>query len=301
MTAPRRLRVRHTTEYRYDSPVDRSTHQGRLRPVHHQRQSVQDHVLRVETSSGPVEVFDFEDAFGNAAFRFRVDEPYTRLTVSAESTVVLNDYDPFDLPLSDKRPVLPLNWMPRQRMALSHYLQSLELPDTQLQALFEYARSFARDNDDDLLETLFAINLELFRNYEYLPGTTTNETTPFETYTSRSGVCQDFAGLFITLARLLQLPARYLCGYVYTGNKSDQGASPSSRAPSDATHAWVQLYVPEVGWIVFDPTNGVLPRLDHVRVAVGRNWRDAAPLTVTLFGDGSTETLDVSVTVEIVD
>ena len=107
---------------------------------------------------------------------------------------------------------------------------------------------------------------------------TTLGTTAFEVWRTRRGVCQDFANLFITVARLLGLPARYVCGYVYTGNHAE------ARAQSDASHAWVQLYLPRIGWKGFDPTNGVLPHVDHVRVGYGRNWRDTAPTSGTLFG-----------------
>jgi len=75
---------------------------------------------------------------------------------------------------------------------------------------------------------------------------------------NKRGVCQDFANLMICMARLLNIPARYVCGYIYTGNTGE------AIAQSDASHAWVQLYLPNIGWKGFDPTNGVLPATDHV-------------------------------------
>jgi hypothetical protein len=77
------------------------------------------------------------------------------------------------------------------------------------------------------------------------------------------------------VARLLGVPARYVCGYIYTGNTG------TTRASSDETHAWIELYIPHIGWKGFDPTNGVLPQTDHVRVAVGRHYRDATPTAGT--------------------
>ena len=127
------------------------------------------------------------------------------------------------------------------------------------------------------METLFDVNLTLFREYQYVSGSTSLETTPYQVFTSKKGVCQDFANVFITLARLLGIPARYVCGYLYTGNTGE------SRTRSDASHAWVQLYIPNVGWKAFDPTNGILPRTDHVRVAYGRSYRDTAPTAGTLY------------------
>ena len=102
-------------------------------------------------------------------------------------------------------------------------------------------------------------------------------------FTSKKGVCQDFANLFICMARLLGIPARYVCGYVYTGN-------------TGASHAWLQLYIPEVGWRGFDPTNGVLASTNHIRVAYGRHYRDATPTSGTLYSSArETMTVDVQV------
>jgi transglutaminase-like putative cysteine protease len=180
--------------------------------------------------------------------------------------------------------------MPWERTMLAPYLTPLELPDTQLQELYDYAMSFVTTNNGDLMETLFAINLRLFREYEYVPGSTTLKTTPYEVMVNRKGVCQDFATLFTCLAQLLGIPARYVCGYIYTGNAGE------TRAGSDATHAWVQLYIPNIGWKGFDPTNGVLPQTDHVRVAYGRHYRDVTPTSGTIFGTArETMTIDVEV------
>ena len=297
----RALRVRHVTRYRYDADVERSVHAAHLRPVHDRRQTLLEFDLKIEVDPPrDVERVGYEDCFGNEMHRFEVAGPYRTLAVIAESRVVLHDRDPFAFKLLPDRPTVPLNWLPRERLAMSPYLLSQELPDTQLEELFEYAMGFVRDNDGDLMEALFALNLTLFKQYEYVSGSTSNATTPYEVFSSKRGVCQDFAGLFIVLARLIGVPARYVCGYLYTGNadKPDAKGQPgASRAPSDATHAWVQVYLPNVGWKGFDPTNGVLPRLDHVRLAVGRFWRDTSPVNGTLYGDRVKETLEATVEV----
>jgi transglutaminase-like putative cysteine protease len=152
--------------------------------------------------------------------------------------------------------------------------------------------SFVERNDSDLLDTLLDINRAIFRDYEYVPGATTVNTGPFEVYGNRRGVCQDFTNLFICLARLLNVPARYVCGYIYTGPKAE------NTAQSEASHAWVELYLPEVGWKGFDPTNGVLTQTDHVRVAVGRSYVDATPTSGTIYVGGGAETLIAEVRVE---
>jgi len=167
-----------------------------------------------------------------------------------------------------------------------------ELPDSQLVELHDYAMSFVERNSFDLIDSLLDMNQSIYRDYAYVQGTTTVHTTPFEVYTTREGVCQDFTNLFICLARLLGIPARYVCGYLYTGPKHE------NRAMAEATHAWTQVYLPELGWKGFDPTNGVLCQTDHVRVAVGRNYTDATPTSGTIFAGGGAETLTVAVTVE---
>jgi transglutaminase-like putative cysteine protease len=148
-------------------------------------------------------------------------------------------------------------------------------------------------SDYDLVATLLDMNRSIYKEYKYSQGTTTNATTAFDVYVNRRGVCQDFTNLFICLARLLGVPARYTCGYVYTGPKAE------NQAQSEASHAWVQLYLPELGWKGFDPTNGILTQAEHVRVAVGRNYRDATPTSGTIYIGGGAETLYAEVQVDL--
>jgi transglutaminase-like putative cysteine protease len=286
----RRLHVRHKTTYQYDQPIERSVHNLHLRPMDDGKQTVLFYRLKVTPEVQPVE---YEDVFGNWATRFTVDHPYTELIIEAESLVEVLDVDPFAFArLPIRPPSFPLVWMPWERTMLAPYLTPEELPDTQLREIYDYAMGFVDRNGGDLMETLFAINLSLYHDFRYVPGSTCVTTSPYRVLHSRQGVCQDFANLFICMARLLGIPARYVCGYVYTGNAG------LARAASDASHAWAQLYIPSIGWKGFDPTNGVLPQLDHVRVAYGRHFRDATPTAGTLYGAaaaGETMTVDVEV------
>jgi transglutaminase-like putative cysteine protease len=288
----RRLRVRHTTKYSYDRPIARSLHRLHLRPIDDWKQTVVAYQLK---TSPRVQEVEYEDVFGNWTTRFEINKPYKTLTITAESLVEVQDVDPFafaKLPI--RPPSFPLVWMPWERTMLQPYLSPDELPETELRELYDYAMGFVKRNKGDLMETLFAINLALFREYQYVPGCTTLETTAYDVMCQRRGVCQDFSNLFITLARLLGIPARYVCGYLFTGNGARQG----SRASSDASHAWVQLYIPNIGWKGFDPTNGTLPVTDHVRVAYGRHYLDATPTAGTLYTPAQ-ETL--STEVEVID
>ncbi len=281
-----RFSVVHRTVYRYQNPVERSTHMLRLRPMHDELQAVIGHELHLSVDG---KRRGYEDVFGNRVTRVHLETPYTELAIEARSTVELYDRDPLHFRAPRERSTIPLVWMPWQQQVLQPFLLPQELPESQLVELTEYAMSFVKRNDYDLLDTLLDMNSSIFREYEYRQGSTTVYTTPFDVYANRRGVCQDFTNLFICMARLLGVPARYTCGYIYTGAQN-----PNQRQ-AEASHAWVQLYLPEVGWRGFDPTNGILTQTSHVRVAVGRGYGDATPTSGTIFVGGGPETLEVDV------
>ncbi|HVI92458.1 MAG TPA: class II glutamine amidotransferase [Anaeromyxobacter sp.] len=285
----RRYDVRHRTVYRYTRPVDRSMHLFRLTPVHDRLQSVLSHSISVSVDGA---WRDYEDVFGNVVRRLLIDSPYSELAIEARSRVELLDTDPLSYRPLRARTTFPLVFMPWHQEVLRPFLLPPELPESQLTELAEYAMSFVDRNDSDLLDTLLDMNHSIFRDYEYVPGATTVQTDAFEVYARRRGVCQDFTNLFICLARLLGVPARYVCGYIRTQRAADA-------RQADASHAWVQVYLPEVGWKGFDPTNGLLTQTEHVRVAVGRHSLDATPTSGVIYVGGGGETLDVSV--EVVD
>ncbi|WP_261343642.1 transglutaminase family protein [Anatilimnocola aggregata] len=279
----RRLKVLHRNLFQYDRSVERSVHRMHLKPFSDAKQRVLSHQLTCQPTAP---VIAYEDVFGNSTIRTEILGPYQELTITAESVVELVDDDPFAFANLPIRPAFPVSWMPWELTMLSPYLTSAELPETQLRELYDYAMAFVERNSRDLMETLFAINLTLFREYKYVPGSTALQTTAYDVFTARQGVCQDFANLFICLARLLGIPARYVCGYVYCPQLDS--------LQSAASHAWVELYIPNVGWKGFDPTNGILPNLDHIRVAVGRHYLDTAPLAGTLYSPAA-ETMSVHV------
>jgi transglutaminase-like putative cysteine protease/predicted glutamine amidotransferase len=284
----RKLQIVHRTAYRYEKPVERSTHLLRLVPAHDRLQAL--HASSIQMSVDGKQR-DYEDVFGNYVRRVAIETPFTELVIEARSEVNLLDTEPFLFRPLRARSAIPLVWMPWQRQVLAPYLLPPELYESELEELAQYAMSFAERNDYDLVDTLLDLNQTIFREYEYRQGSTSLSTTPYEVYARRRGVCQDFANLFICLARLLGVPARYVCGYLYTGP-----AHPNQRQAL-ASHAWVQVYLPESGWKGFDPTNGVVTQTDHVRVAVGRSYIDATPTSGTIYVGGGRETLEVEVTV----
>ncbi|MBB63657.1 MAG: transglutaminase [Waddliaceae bacterium] len=285
----RMFNITHITEYSYTEPVEHSSHIFRLKPLESPIQSVEYSTL---TISSPGEQIQFEDVFGNESLHYTITEPYTHLKVENHARVRIYGRPNDDTTPKKRQASIPLVWMPWQRQMMMPYLLPQELPPTQLEELTTYAMSFVERNDYDLLETLRDINHSIYTDYEYLPGKTSLDTTPFDVYATRHGVCQDFANLFICLARLLGVPARYQMGYIYTG------ASYENKIQSEASHAWVELYLPYIGWRGFDPTNGCLAKQEHISVARGRNYLDATPTSGTIFKGGGTETLGVTVKVE---
>ncbi|MBL9022032.1 MAG: class II glutamine amidotransferase [Myxococcales bacterium] len=291
---PRTYAVSHRTVYRYRVPVERSSHLLKLTPVFDRLQRLREHTLELKLDGAHFEgrQIDFDDVFGNRARRLIIEQPYEQLEVESRSVVELLDTDPLEFKPLHARRAIPLVWMPWQREMMAPYLLPPELPETQLQELADYAMTFVERNDYDLIGTVLDMNRSIYREYKYVQGATSVATTAFQVYVDRRGVCQDFTNLFICLARLLGVPARYSCGYVYTGPKAE------NTAQSEASHAWVELYLPEVGWKGFDPTNGVLTQTEHVRVAHGRSYVDATPTSGTIYVGGEGETLEVSVRVE---
>ena len=279
--------VTHSTEYSYESEVEHSTHIFRLMPLEDAAQEVTNATLSLSSEG---EDMRSEDVFGNSIIHYSIIRPYKKLTVSCRSMVKIYGRAPDDLAPDRRQSFIPLNMMPWQRTMMEPYLLPPELPETQINELMIYAMSFAERNGRHLLDTLNDINQTIYRDYRYVPGSTSLRTTPFEVYASREGVCQDFANLFICLARLLGVPARYRMGYVYTGTKYE------NKMQSDSSHAWVEIYIPYLGWRGFDPTNGIVVTQDHVRVACGRNYLDATPTSGTIYRGGGKETLRVQVT-----
>jgi transglutaminase-like putative cysteine protease len=132
----------------------------------------------------------------------------------------------------------------------------------------------------------------IYKNFAYQKGITTIETTVDEIWRLRSGVCQDFAHILLVMLRLINMPARYVSGYVCPSREGMRGEG--------ATHAWVEVYLPFYGWLGLDPTNNCIANETHVRLAVGKNFSDCSPVKGTYRGT-SNHTLDVIVTVSYED
>jgi transglutaminase-like putative cysteine protease len=291
-SASRLFAVTHTTVYRYDTEVGGSSHVLRLRPVQDRFQDILEHQV---TTSVPAKRREFEDVFGNQSVQMSVSGPYSELRVEARTTVRVRSDGGLtpEAGVPPRRTLLPIAWMPWEHQMMLPFLLPPELPESELQELGSFSRSFVDRNHGDLPQTLLDMTVSLQRDFSYVPGVTELGTTPFEVYRTRRGVCQDFANLLICLCRLERVPARYRVGYLHTGGNY------ANKLQAEASHAWVEVFLPGIGWRGLDPTNGVYTELDQIRVAVGRNYRDATPTSGVIECGGSGETREVSVRTEV--
>ncbi len=281
--------IAHVTKYKYSIPVEHSSHTFRLQPVEDTIQEVVHATLELSIDGN---LLSFEDVFANNAIFYDITQSYSKLMIKMNSRVKVYASPPDDHSKDMRRSQIPLVWMPWQRQMMLPYLLPPELPETQLRQLTDYAMSFVERNDFLLIDSLVDINKKIYEDFSYVPGITFLETTAFEVFSLRKGVCQDFANLFICLCRLLNIPARYRVGYIYTGGDYE------NKIQSDASHAWAEVYLPYLGWRGFDPTNGCIVAQDHVRIACGRNYRDATPVSGTIFKGGGNEELQVQVQIK---
>lgn len=289
-TKPEIYSIEHVTKYRYSETVNHSKHLFRLLPVHDLSQSVLD--FKFDVSVDGAELSNFSGVFGNHASFLEIQKPYKELTITTKSLVAVSKQE-LKTDLLHQSRTIPLIWMPWDKAMMDAYLQPPELSEPELFALADFAMSFVARNKNDILAVLNDINMTIFNEFEYADNTTDFNTTAFDVFMHKKGVCQDFANLFICLARLLNIPARYRTGYLYTAVNYE------NKAQGDESHAWVEVFLPYIGWIGYDPTNGCIAETDHIKVACGRYYRDATPTSGAIFNTHPDveEHLDTSVKV----
>lgn len=291
-----RYRVLHTTRYRYSSPVQLSRQLLRLTPLDTAWQQCLSHEVRI--TPAPAERCAMNDFFGNAVVHFALQIPHLELQVDVESQVIVRPH----APQRDPETTLPWDkvrsWLQESSgdevLDASQYLfASPHVPVTT--ELADYARpSFPPGRP--LLSAVLDLTRRIHQDFQFDASATT-VSTPVETVLrERRGVCQDFTHLEIACLRSLGLAARYISGYILTMPPPGQ----PRLVGADASHAWVSVYCPELGWVDLDPTNDLLVDTQHVTVAWGRDFSDISPMHGVIFGGGGHE-LEVEVTVEPVD
>ena len=271
--------VSHRTTYSYRRPVLQSQHLVHLTPRDSQRQTVLRHSILIEPA--PATQSEVRDRYCNAVGVLSVVDAHSELIVHARSTV---DVRPPELPMLG----LSTPWEQVKSRALVGDDQ-LDLSVLEFVSASRHTRPF-RDALDyakpsfapgrPILEAAFDLTQRIYRDFKFDAGATDISTPVSHVLRQRRGVCQYFAHVALTCLRTLKLPARYVSGYLLTypppGQPKLQGA--------DASHAWFSVWTPEVGWVDFDPTNGVIPTTEHITVAYGRDYDDVSPISGVLFG-----------------
>jgi transglutaminase-like putative cysteine protease len=290
-----RYAVRHATVYDYGGDVAHSHHLLHLKPRDFEFQGCLQHSLELDPQ--PSSVWEDVDAFGNAVARLEYDRPHDRLSVTAEMQVevlprgasVLESCEPWE----QVRRRLSYRASPIAAADLEACRYRMQSSHVRIKQAFE---DYAQDcflPDRPIASASAALMRKIHREFDYVPGSTTNRTSITEVLASRRGVCQDFAHLMIGCLRSSGLAARYVSGYIRTARPGDGAAL----VGGDVSHAWVSVYCPPFGWVDFDPTNDCLVGEDHVTLAWGRDFGDVSPLRGMIVGGGRHE-LSVDVRVQ---
>jgi transglutaminase-like putative cysteine protease len=266
-----RLRVHHTTTYRYEPPATGVIQVLRLTPGNHDGQYVADWQVDLSTDS---HLSMRRDAFGNITHVFTADGPLSELVVHVDGNIETTDTGGL-LKGTD------------ERFPPSFFLRSTPLtePSEEMVAL---AHELGAVSGKDTLGFLHRLLASLNSSMIFDVDPTNPGTSAAESFAMRRGVCQDYAHIFVACARTMGVPARYVAGHFMRADGVVQ---------QDAGHAWAEAYVPDLGWVGFDAANGISTTDAHARVAIGLDYLGAAPVRGTRYGGGA-ETLDVSVTVD---
>ena len=271
-----RLHAKHRTEIRYAGSVGESVNEIRLVPSGNGRQQVEWSHVRTEPAT---ELFGHNDAYGNEVRWFQLTEPHGLLVVEAEAVVTTRP--------GVARPdgtgpgmdaIADPDYMDRfaEFLAGSTHIRWVEPVDG-------FARSLDLDESASLVRWGTTLEAQINAAIVYTPGVTEVDTPVEEVVRVGRGVCQDMAHLMIAVARRRGVGARYVSGWLYL---------PGHEGPGES-HAWVELAVPGVGWVEFDPTHPSPDTAHYVRLAVGRDYADVPPLRGSYLGP-ATERMDVS-------
>jgi len=262
-----KLAIQHATVYRYEAPVNYSIQYLRLTP----RTAACQRVLRWRLET-PGQVIEMPDAFGNIMHVLVVDKPHHEIAIRVSGEVETTDTAGI---IGSETEALP----PGVYLRRSHLTEGGDAVEDLVSPL---RKSFDKDRLEGLHELLLKVNGAV----AYRQGETDAQTTAADALAQGSGVCQDQAHVFVSAARALGVPARYVSGYLHVGLGAGENAS----------HAWAEAWVDALGWVGFDITNGISPTESHLRLAVGLDYLACAPVRGVRRGGGS-EALDVSVQV----
>ncbi len=264
-----RIQIRHETCYAYDTPARSALQLLRLSPRSSEGQFVRRWRVEVNVDA---RLDRSVDAFGNIIHLIFIDGPIEQLSIVAEGDIHTQDTGGVVSGTLEKLP-------------LTFYLRGAGLTRA-CDPIRRFARKHLAAEGGDVLAALHALNSALYEEMIFDVGATSATTTASEAFACKEGVCQDFAHILIAAARSIGAPARYVSGYFMRTDRNDQ----------EAGHAWAEVHIGGLGWIGFDPAHGMCVTDQHVRVAVGADYYDAAPVRGSQVG-GLDEQLGVNIEV----
>lgn len=261
------LEVRHVTQYHYAEPVRESVMELWMQP----QKSVRQRLVSFDLDLDPAaQLFSYADPFGNAVYHFDVPQPHDRLNIVARSAV--ETQPPTALPEA-----LDMGEWDRLRSDfvrgenfdfLRHHGFAVE---TEALTAFVAERGIDRLKALDPLRAVRELSRIIYESFDYEAGVTHADSPIDLALEARRGVCQDFSHIMLAICRSWGVPARYVSGYLFTDRKAGDRSDP------DATHAWVEVFLPSTRWIGLDPTNNVVAGERHIAAALGRDYNDVPP------------------------
>jgi len=280
-----KFKIRHITKYTYEVPVRDSANQIMLYPIQDEFQEVLQSQIVI---TGDPQVEMHRDYFGNQVGTFTHASPHQELIIDVRLVV---ETKPINFSSNNKK--VDEQWAElRQLRYQADLIDFLRQENFSLLAEVMTVVESIQTSQQSPLNAAIQLCDFVFKKFTYKKGITTVESTLDEVWKLKSGVCQDFAHILLVMLRLIDIPARYVSGYICPNKSGMRGEG--------ATHAWVEAFIPFFGWIGIDPTNNCIVNDSHVRLAVGKNFSDCSPVKGTYRGT-SNHTLEVAVSVSYED
>ena len=278
--------IKHSTHFRYAEVVNESITEVRMHPRSDQAQRCSNFILRV---SPRAKIHHHRDFFGNLVHHFDTPRSHSQLSILSNAVVEMLDAPQIPLSLEE------FHWAEIDEATRlgAYYFELAPSPLTQTTGLL---RNLARELNvdrrrNDPLGLLRELNSAINGYFDYSPRSTDVDSPIDVALSLKKGVCQDFAHIMITIVReFLHIPCRYVSGYLF------HAVEEHDRSAEDATHAWVEAWLPGLGWVGFDPTNNLIAGERHIRVAIGRDYQDVPPTRGVVKGNAESE---ITVAVEV--
>lgn len=273
--------ITHVTHYRYGHPAAEAYGEARLTPPNLATQTVVSHQITIDPE---VKTSSYTDHYGNRVEFFSLPFRHKKLIITNSAIVRTHPAPPpqgsLELSIQEARQILD-----SALTDIFDFLQPTPVVVLGREAV-QWARKYLR-GDAPLGLSLQTLNEAIHSEFKYRSGSTENSTPLSTIWKNRTGVCQDFAHIGLSILRTAGLPARYVCGYIETDPpRNADGSLRRGLVGAVATHAWIEVLVPGMSWVAIDPTNRQWANDRYVAVSVGRDYRDATPLRGTFKGSG---------------